>query len=105
MSRGLKICLATFVFAVLPMKAYAADCEAEFTQIPDYIVAGDGTCVHGGLGPGGGDPTDTLEVDVTRDGAPCEDCTVVVTASWIDGAGAPQSSDSPVKKKPWPHKV
>ena len=105
MSRGLKIYLTAFVFAVLPMKAYADDCSASFTQIPGYIVAGDGTCVHGGIGPGGGPPTDTLEVTVTPAGPPCEDCTVVVTVSWTDGAGDPQSSDSPEKKKPWPHKV
>ena len=105
MSRGLNIYVAVLVFAVFPMKAFADDCAASFTKIPDYIVAGDGTCVHGGIGPNGGDPSDVLEVTVTPPGQPCEDCTIVVKASWVDGNGNPQSSESPEKKKPWPHKV
>lgn len=94
-----------------------ADCESclpSFTKVPDYVVSGDGTCVHGGLGPGGGPPSDVLEITVP-DIPKCHPCTVEVTAVWGPGAADMESKTkgpgdhvTPVGDPPapyWPHRV
>jgi hypothetical protein len=102
------VCLAMLAGAssaideVCTTPEFATNCTASFTSVPDYIVSGDGTCVHGGQGPGGTPPTDLLETTV----APlpdCEDCTVTVTATWGPNPGDQETSAA--KTKPWPHAV
>ena len=81
-------------------------CTASFTSVPDFVIPGEpleaGTCVHGGQGPGGTPPTDKLEATVAPLPA-CEDCEVIVTATW----GAPQAGThvSAAKTEPWPHPI
>ena len=84
----------------------AQACTASFTSVPDFVIPGDpldaGTCVHGGQGPGGTPPTDKLEATVAPLPA-CEDCEVIVTATWgPPGAGTDVSA---AKTKPWPHQI
>ena len=83
--------------------AFADQCTASFTSVPDYIVSGDGSCVHGGQGPGGTPPTDLLETTVAPLPA-CENCTVTVTAIWGPNPFTDQET-SAAKTKPWPHAV
>ena len=78
---GVLLSIVAGGMALLPATKVFADCETclpFFTVVPDFIVSGDGSCVHDGTGPGGGPPTDTLEISVPDD-PKCHQCTVTVT--------------------------
>ena len=101
------LCLACGV-ALLPATKVFADCETclpSFTQVPDFIVSGDGSCKHNGTGVNGGLPTDTLEITVPDD-PKCHQCTVTVTATWVGGSEtSPEKGPGTHAGGYWPHKV
>ena len=69
------------------------------TKIPDFLVAGDGTCQHLNDIPG---LSDLLEVTV-EGAAGCDPllCTVVVTATWAGGGATRPKVPNPA----WPHQT
>lgn len=102
MSHRIPLATAAALVVMLVSSPSWADCDAclpTFVQVPDFIVSGDGSCVHGGVGPGGGPPTDKLTVTLPDD-PKCHQCTVQVTASWGPGAGDMETS---AKKGPGTH--
>ena len=109
--QGVLLSIVVGSVVLLPVTEVFADCDAcipTITQVPDFIVSGDGSCTHGGIGQNGGPPTDTLTIDVPND-PKCHQCTVVVTAVW--GPGPADMESSPPKGPGthaggyWPHNV
>ncbi len=107
--QGFLLSIVAGGMALLPATKVFADCETclpFFTVVPDFIVSGDGSCTHDGTGPGGGPPTDTLEISVPND-PKCHQCTVTVIADW--GTGMEMKTKGPgthAGPNPyWPHKV
>lgn len=100
MMKPIRVLLFVTVCSVIAVnRASATECTATITHVPDYVVAGEGTCVNGEIGT----KSDVLTIDVQPRPA-CDNCKLKVTGTWGPGAGQNDSKEkSPSTDDTWPH--
>ncbi|MCG8408186.1 MAG: hypothetical protein MI923_23550 [Phycisphaerales bacterium] len=115
MKHALKLFLVATGLILMHTDRVIANCTARFTQIPDFVVNGEGTCNHDGnpatevTVPG---LTDLLQVTVEA-GAGCDpianNCKVIITATWAGGSEmttkGPFTAQQQADGDGWPHNV